>query len=360
MVAGLAAGKNIKVLLEQIKKYRPGIVSVLSRRDAEILSLECGPQKPRILWGADGIQAVATYSGADTVLNAVTGVAGLMPTIAAIKAGKDIALANKESLVAAGFLVTELAKKHGVEILPVDSEHSAVWQCLRGSRLEEISSIILTASGGPFRKQPRELSHVTVEMALDHPNWNMGKKITIDSATLMNKGLEVIEARWLFKLDYDRIKVVVHPQSIIHSMVEFKDGSVLAQMGFPDMRLPIQYALAYPRRLLNNVHRLDWYSLKELTFEPPDLSRFPLLDLAYRAGRQGGTAPAVMSAANEVAVELYLAGKINFVSIHRVVEEVVARHRVDSQPGLDDIMEADRQARESARVVAGKFDGISS
>ncbi len=356
-VVGLAAGRNIEVLREQIKKYRPLLVSVYSRDDARVLSEEFGREGRRILWGPEGLAAVATCPEAGTVLTAVTGIAGLVPTMAAIRAGKDIALANKETLVAAGPLVTGLAAKHGAKILPVDSEHSAVWQCLRGSRAGEVGSIILTASGGPFRKEPEDLGRVTVSMALDHPNWNMGKKITVDSATLMNKGLEVIEARWLFGLDYDRIKVVVHPQSIIHSMVEFVDGSVVAQLGPPDMRLPIQYALSYPTRLPGNLPRLDWFSLKELTFEPPDTGRFPLLDLAYRAGRRGGTAPAVMNAANEVAVESFLAGRISFLSINRVVEEVLSGHRVVDRPELEDILEADRQARESARQLAEKLTG---
>ncbi|MFZ5634819.1 MAG: 1-deoxy-D-xylulose-5-phosphate reductoisomerase [Bacillota bacterium] len=354
-VAGLVAGHNIKVIREQIIRYRPRLVSVLNRRDAEMLSAEFGRKGIRVLWGPEGMLAVATCPEAHTVLTAVTGTAGLEPTVAAIKAGKDIALANKETLVAAGPLVTELAAKHGVKILPVDSEHSAVWQCLQDSRPEEIGSIILTASGGPFRKEPENLGQVTVEMALAHPNWNMGRKITVDSATLMNKGLEVIEARWLFGLDYDRIKVVVHPQSIIHSMVEFVDGSVLAQLGLPDMRLPIQYALTYPGRLPNQMQRLDFFSLRELTFEPPDAGRFPLLSLAYQAGRRGGTAPAVMNAANEVAVEFFLAGKINFMHIYRIVEDVVSGRHIVDRPDLDDILEADREARQKARQLANKL-----
>ncbi|MCL6612173.1 MAG: 1-deoxy-D-xylulose-5-phosphate reductoisomerase [Peptococcaceae bacterium] len=357
-VVGLAAGRNIKVLREQIKKYRPRVVSVSSRDDARLLAEEFGREGCRVLWGDEGLLAAATCPGAHTVLTALTGTAGLMPTLAAIKAGRDIALANKETLVAAGSLVTGLAEKHGVKILPVDSEHSAIWQCLQGSKPGEVEGIILTASGGPFRKQPEDLSLVTVSMALDHPNWNMGKKITVDSATLMNKGLEVIEARWLFGLDYGRIKVVIHPQSIIHSMVEFVDGSVVAQLGLPDMRLPIQYALGYPRRLPGRLPRLDWNSARELTFDPPDTARFPLLETAYRAGRLGGTAPAVMNAANEVAVEFFLAGRIGFMSIHRVVEEVLGRHRVSGRPDLEDILEADREARQLARRLAEKLNNF--
>lgn len=356
-IVGLAAGKNIEVLKEQIKKYRPRIVSVSDDCDAATLYDEFGPKGPQILWGEEGMRAVAACSGADTVLTAVTGTAGLVPTVEAIRAGKNIALANKETLVAAGALVTSLASGHNVQILPVDSEHSAIWQCLRGSGPGEVNRIILTASGGPFRKQPRDLANVTVAMTLSHPNWNMGKKITVDSATLMNKGLEVIEARWLFGLDYDRIGVVVHPQSIVHSMVEYTDGSVLAQMGIPDMRLPIQYALTYPRRHFSNMPRLDWLGMMELTFEPPDTDRFPMLDLAYRAGRRGGTLPAVMNAANEVAVDLFLEGKTAFASIHPIVEEVVGRHSVIENPGLDDILECDREARNLARGLAANAKG---
>jgi len=350
-VAGLSAGRNLEVLRQQIEKYRPRVVSVALEADALALSRDLGPEGPEVYWGSQGLEAVATCPGAAVVLTALTGTAGLLPTVAAIRAGRDIALANKETLVAAGSLVTELARRHGVKILPVDSEHSAVWQCLRGSSPEEVGSLILTASGGPFRREPRDLGLVTVEMALAHPNWNMGRKITVDSATLMNKGLEVIEARWLFNLDYDRIRVVVHPQSIIHSMVEFVDGSVLAQLGLPDMRLPIQYALTHPCRLPNQLPRLNWFSLQDLSFEPPDSGRFPLLDLAYRAGRRGGTAPAVMNAANEVAVEFFLAGRIKFTDIHRVVEAVLGGHSVNDQPDLDKILEADREAREMARLL---------
>lgn len=351
-VVGLAAGRNLELLKEQIKKYRPLVVSVLDSGDARDLTEEAGGKGPDILCGLDGMKAVATLSEADTVLTAITGTAGLLPTVEAIKSGKNIALANKETLVAGGAMVTGLASKHNVKILPVDSEHSAVWQCMQGSRPEEVDSIILTASGGPFRKEPPDLANVTVEMALAHPNWSMGRKITVDSATLMNKGLEVIEARWLFNLDYDRIRVAVHPQSIIHSLVEFRDGSVLAQMGIPDMKLPIQYAFTYPERLPGNVPRLDLFSLHDLTFEHPDLQRFPLLDLAYRVGKLGGTLPAVMNAANEVAVESFLSGKINFISIYRVVEKVVSGHEVTTSPDLDEILEADRSAREEAGRLA--------
>jgi 1-deoxy-D-xylulose-5-phosphate reductoisomerase len=352
-IVGLAAGKNIALLKEQIKRYRPGVVAVQEEGDALDLARELAGQGIEVLWGPDGLEAVATDPGAAVVITAVTGTAGLLPTVKAIGAGKDIALANKETLVAGGSLVTGLAADKGVSILPVDSEHSAIWQCLRGSRPGEVESIILTASGGPFRKEPRDLESVTVSMALAHPNWSMGRKITVDSATLMNKGLEVIEARWLFDLDYDKIRVAVHPQSIIHSMVEFRDGSVMAQLGLPDMKLPIQYALTYPRRLSGTVPRLNPVEMGPLTFEAPDMDRFPLLELAYRAGRRGGTLPAALNAANEVAVELFLAGRIKFTSIYRVVEEVVSRHDVTDRPDLEAILEADRRARQMAAEAAG-------
>lgn len=345
-VVGLAAGHNLRILREQIKKYRPKLVSVVSKEDAQKLSEQMSGCGVEFLCGEEGISAVAACVDADTVLTAVTGTAGLLPTVKAIKAGKNIALANKETLVAAGSIVTSLAKEYRVSILPVDSEHSAIWQCLQGAQQKEVDNIILTASGGPFRKEPGALSQVTVEMTLNHPNWNMGRKITVDSATLMNKGLEVIEARWLFNFDYDRIKVVVHPQSIIHSMVEFIDGSVLAQLGQPDMRTPIQYALGYPVRLHNNFPRLDWSGIKELTFEPPDTKRFPLLNIAFEAGRRGGTLPAVMNAANEVAVESFLAGKTCFNSIQKLIEKVMSDHSIIEKPDLTDIIEADKEARE--------------
>ncbi|WP_104371258.1 1-deoxy-D-xylulose-5-phosphate reductoisomerase [Desulfocucumis palustris] len=376
-VTALAAGKNWRLLSEQAARFRPELVSVAAEKDARLLedSLPEG-YKPEIHWGEEGLMAVAACAGAGVVLTAVTGTAGLLPTVAAIKAGKDIALANKETLVAAGEPVTKLAFDKGVNILPVDSEHSAIWQCLSGripvslarratgqsggdaggltgicSR--EVGNIILTASGGPFRREPEDLSGVTVEMALAHPNWQMGKKITIDSATLMNKGLEVIEAHWLFGVEYSRIRVLVHPQSIIHSMVEFVDGSVLAQLGLPDMRLPIQYALGYPERLSNDLPRINWFDLRALTFQAPDYSRFPLLRLAFQAGEAGGTMPAALNAANEVAVEAFLNRKINFSSIYGIVSRVVENHRLISGPDLEEILAADLESRREARKYAG-------
>jgi len=377
-VVALSAGRNWQLLAGQIERFRPRLVAMAGEEDARLLAESlAGEYKPEICWGVDGLATVATCSGAQVVLTAVTGIAGLLPTVAAIKAGKHIALANKETLVAAGALVTKLAFERGVNILPVDSEHSAIWQCLAGGSFAarsqlpgdainqdrvapcagmcaaEVENIILTASGGPFRREPEDLGAVTVDMALAHPNWQMGKKITIDSATLMNKGLEVIEARWLFGVDYTKIKVLVHSQSIIHSMVEFVDGSVLAQLGLPDMRLPIQYALGYPERLANDLPRLNWTELKALTFEPPDEARFPLLGLAFQAGRTGGTMPAVLNAANEVAVESFLDGKIKFTSIQTVVARVLERHTTMPEPDLEEILMADGNSRrEAAGVIA--------
>jgi 1-deoxy-D-xylulose-5-phosphate reductoisomerase len=375
-VVALSAGTNWRLLAGQIERFRPGLVSLDREGDASLLAESLsGQYKPEILWGEKGLSEVATCSGSQVVLTAVTGTAGLLPTVAAIKAGKDIALANKETLVAAGALITKLACERNVNILPVDSEHSAIWQCLvigqsavtrsvpedsagksggepnTGMGVADVGKIILTASGGPFRREPESLDAVTVDMALSHPNWQMGKKITIDSATLMNKGLEVIEARWLFGVDYKKIKVLVHPQSIIHSMVEFVDGSVLAQLGLPDMRLPIQYALGYPERLVNDQPRLNWTALKALTFESPNIDRFPLLGLAYQAGRAGGTAPAVLNAANEVAVEAFLGGRIKFTSIYKVVARVVESHNPLQEPSLEEILSADGNSRRKAAVI---------
>jgi 1-deoxy-D-xylulose-5-phosphate reductoisomerase len=308
---GLGAGRNWRLLAEQIKEFRPSAAALAEERELLELKDSLDPsQCPDLAWGRKGMEDLAGLPEADLVVVAITGAAGIYPTLAAINAGKDVALANKETLVAAGQLVMSLARQKNILILPVDSEHSAVWQCLNGRKPDLIEKIILTASGGPFRQLTKEqLESVTVDMALHHPNWVMGSKITIDSATLMNKGLEVIEAKWLFGVNYSHIEVIVHPQSIIHSAVEFRDGSVIAQMGVPDMRLPIQYALTYPNRLSGPVPRLKWADLKGLTFEEPDLVKLPALGLAYEAGKAGGTMPAVLNAANEVAVELFLRGR---------------------------------------------------
>ncbi|RKO66314.1 1-deoxy-D-xylulose-5-phosphate reductoisomerase [Desulfofundulus salinus] len=349
-VAGLAAGSNWPLMVEQIREFRPRVVALAREEEARELERHLPPgDLPELFWGSEGLETVATSIDSGVVLNALTGTVGLGPTVAALKKGLDIALANKETLVAAGEPVMKLAREKGASILPVDSEHSAIWQCLAGQPQNRVGKIILTASGGPFRKEPADLSRVTVDEALAHPNWRMGKKITIDSATLMNKGLEVLEAHWLFAVDYDQIEVVVHPQSIIHSMVEFVDGSVMAQLGLPDMRLPIQYALSYPDRWPNELPRVDWLALGELTFEPPDTNRFPCLALAYAAGRTGGTMPAVLNAANEIAVEAFLAGEIGFTAIPQLVAGVMEEHEVIPEPTLEEILAADQWARRTAR-----------
>lgn len=352
----LAAGKNKELLLEQVKKYMPQLVSLNNEEDARWLRGKlAGHRGIEIYYGREGLQTIATCPEADTVLTAISGANGLEPTIAAIKAGKNIALANKETLVAAGELVMKMARYHGANIVPVDSEHSAIWQCLNGEKKEDINRIILTASGGPFRKFRRqEMKDITLSMALDHPNWQMGPKITIDSATLMNKGLEVIEARWLFDIIYDKISVVIHPQSIIHSMVEFNDGSVMAQMGMPDMQLPIQYALLYPHRPEGGVPKLQW-PVGDLTFEEPDLNKFTCLALAYEAGRVGGTMPAVMNAANEIAVEAFLNNKINFTEIPKIVMKVMEYHNPVNYNTLEEILTVDSWARKKAKEILVKI-----
>jgi len=350
-VVGLAAGRNRQDFLEQCICFKPAVVSLEQEDDARWLNEQLARHGlfPEVHFGLGGLVTVATCSEASVVLTALSGAIGLVPTCAAIRAGKQIALANKETLVTAGDYVTRLAKEYSVQLLPVDSEHSAVWQCLHGEIPNTVRRIILTASGGPFRQLDRDaLARVTPEMALKHPNWSMGQKITIDSATLMNKGLEVIEAKWLFNLGFDEIDVVIHPQSIIHSMVEYGDGSILAHLGIPDMRIPIQYALSYPERWNNDLPRLDFTALKGLTFEEVDHQRFPSLSLAYQAGRQGGTAPAVLNAANEVAVHAFLAGQIKFLDIPAVVEQTLNTHQAGTPSGLEEILEADNWARRTA------------
>lgn len=348
-VIGLAAGHNWRLLADQVREFRPEAAVLAGPDELLKLSGELGAACPELACGRKGAENLARMVAVDLVFVAVTGAAGVYPTVAAVEAGKDVALANKETLVAAGEIVMKLAAEKGVRLLPVDSEHSAVWQCLCGEVASSVAKVILTASGGPFRDMEREkLGAVTPGMALAHPNWQMGEKITIDSATLMNKGLEVIEARWLFGVDYDQIEVVVHPQSIIHSAVEFCDGSIIAQMGLPDMRLPIQYALTYPERRKSALPRLCLSDLAGLTFQKPDTSRFPALELAYGAGRAGGTMPAVLNAANEVAVGAFLQRRIGFQDITGIVAAVMERHQVITRPALEEIMEADRQAREEA------------
>lgn len=352
-VVGLGAGKNWRLMTDQIKEFRPSAAVLADESGLENLRRELSPALwPELAHGRAGMEALAGMPEADLVVVAVTGAAGIYPTIAAIRAGKDVALANKETLVAAGHLVMKLAALNNTAILPVDSEHSAIWQCLSGHSSKTIKKVILTASGGPFRHlSGGEMETVTVDMALRHPNWEMGSKITIDSATLMNKGLEVIEAKWLFGLSYSQVEVVVHPQSIIHSAVEFLDGSVIAQMGLPDMRLPIQYALTYPRRLPGSVPRLRLTDLQGLTFEEPDTGKFPCLRMAFEAGRAGGTMPAVLNAANEVAVDSFLKELLRFKDIPVVVAGVMEIHKKVSNPELGEIMEADRWARETGRKI---------
>ncbi|MGC7879884.1 1-deoxy-D-xylulose-5-phosphate reductoisomerase, partial [Desulforudis sp. 1190] len=331
------------------------VVAVKDAGDAERIKGEL-PPGTEVFWGSDGLNAVAAVSEADFVVAALTGTVGLVPVMRAIEAGKHIALANKETLVAAGELVTEAVKRKGVRLLPVDSEHSAVWQCIEG-REDQVTAVILTASGGPFRGTGLDrLSGVTPAEALRHPTWQMGAKITIDSATLMNKGLEVIEARWLFGVGYDNIEVVIHPQSIVHGMVELRDGTVIACLSQTDMRLPIQYALTYPERKPSVVNRLNFSELGQLTFEAPDTRRFPCLGLAYDAGRTGGTMPCVMNAANEVAVEAFLGGNLGFLRIPEVVTRVMEAHAAVSAPSLEEILEADRWARARASLIVTEVE----
>lgn len=346
-VVALAAGSNIKLLQKQIERFRPKIVAIANEENVNELH-DSLPQKIKteIVAGKSGLKEVASFADSDIVISAIAGAAGLIPTLAAIDAKKDIALANKETMVMAGDIVTKKARKNGVKILPVDSEHSAIFQCLQGQKHENISKIILTASGGPFfNYKTNDLKKVTLDQALKHPNWKMGKKITIDSASMMNKGLEVIEARWLFDLDIDKIKILVHPQSIVHSMVEFVDGCVLAQLGIPDMRTPIAYALTYPVRIKNDLPLLDLVAARNLEFYKPDLKKFPCLELAYEAGICGGTMPAVLNAANEIAVEAFLSRKIKFVDLPGIIDKVLSMHQCVKKPSLNGILQADEWAR---------------
>lgn len=348
-VTALAAYHNDKLLEEQIEYFKPEIAVLVDREAADRLTRRY-LGSTLILTGEEGLLTIANHPAVNTVLTSLVGFAGLKPTLAAIAAGKNIALANKETLVAAGELVTNLAKEKGVKILPVDSEHSAIFQCLQGESKANINRIILTASGGPFRGLAREqLEKVTVEDCLRHPNWSMGQKITIDSATLANKGLEVIEARFLFDVEYSQIDVVVHPQSIIHSMVEFHDGSVMAQLGKADMRVPIQYAFTYPGRVVANYPKLDFKTLSALTFCEPDVTTFPALALAFDVGRKGGTMPCVFNAANEEAVYSFLRGEIRFLDIFMVIKSVVDSHKIMIKPTLEDIYNTDLWARNQAK-----------
>jgi 1-deoxy-D-xylulose-5-phosphate reductoisomerase len=348
---GLAAGGNSELLLEQTRKHKPAVVSISDPAKAKQLQATLGAST-QVFCGNEGLLKLATLPEADIVLIAIVGTAGLQPALAAIRAGKDIAVASKEILVMAGEIVMNEARKHGVRVLAVDSEHSAIFQCLDGKPTSSVRKLILTASGGPFRSKtdwPKEkFSEITVERALKHPSWVMGRKITIDSATLFNKGLEMIEARWLFDIEMARVGVVVHPQSIVHSMVEFVDGSLIAQLSTPDMCLPIQYALTYPERAASDRVQTNFPKLGTLTFEEPDVERFPALDLARRAGEVGGTLPAVLNAANEIAVEAFVNRKINFPQITETVRRTMAAHQTVSQPTLEQILESDAWARREA------------
>ncbi|CAM3442029.1 MULTISPECIES: 1-deoxy-D-xylulose-5-phosphate reductoisomerase [Saccharibacillus] len=347
-IEALAAGSNTQLLLEQIRQFKPSKVSVATREAAQALKLQV-PAGTKVYFGEEGLVEIAAGTDADTVVTAVTGSMGLPATLAAIDEGKTIALANKETLVTAGHLVMRRAAEKGVSILPVDSEHSAIFQCLNGEPRERLLGITLTASGGSFRHLSREeLAGVTVEDALKHPNWSMGAKITIDSATMVNKGLEVIEAHWLFGLGYDEIGVLLHPESIIHSFVEFEDTSLIAQLGNPDMRVPIQYALTYPDRIPLRTKRLSLAEVGRLNFREMDFGRFPCLRMAYECGRMGGTAPTVFNAANEVAVARFLRREISFLQIEEILENVSARHVASADPDLETIREADEWARRIA------------
>lgn len=355
-VSALGAGGNVEVLAEQIRKFEPKVVAVKDEASAaklDQLLQSNGARRPEILTGEAGLVAVATDKVSEILVSATVGAVGFIPTLRAIECGKRIALANKETLVMAGELMTQAARQHGAEILPVDSEHNAIHQCLRGAAVKEVKRLILTASGGPFRTKTKdEIENATIEDALNHPNWKMGAKISIDSATLMNKGLEVIEAHWFFGFPADEISVIVHPQSVIHSMVEMVDGSVIAQLGVTDMKHAIQYALTYPERKENCLESLDFARFNNLTFEEPDTDRFPCLGLAYRALRSGGTLPAVLNAANEISVQAFLDGRIKLSEVAAINEEVMNAHDVVAADSFEGILAADSWARlnASARV----------
>ena len=346
-IVALSAGSNIELLEQQAREFSPEVVSVAEKKDAEKLRKRLEGTGVKVLWGMDGLIEAAQHPSADTVVTAVVGMMGLRPTVAAINAGKDIALANKETLVTAGHIIMPLAKEKNVRILPVDSEHSAILQCLTGEDQREVSRIIITASGGPFRGRTREqMKDVSLEDALKHPNWSMGRKITIDSATMVNKGLEVIEAKWLFGLDAEDIKVIVQPQSVIHSMVEFVDGGIMAQLGTPDMRLPIQYAIYYPHRRPLPGERLDFGALKQITFEEPDFENFRGLALAFEALKTGGSMTTVYNAANELAVSRFLNREIGFLDITAMIEDSMKAHKVIENPDIEQILRTERETYE--------------
>lgn len=343
-VLGLAAGRNIMKLEEQIREFHPVLAAVWDEQAAKDLEVRIRDTDTRVVSGMDGLLELSAMEGPEILVTAIVGMLGIRPTMEAIRAGKDIALANKETLVTAGHLIMAMAKEYGVRILPVDSEHSAVFQALNGESRKEIHKLLITASGGPFRgKKRKDLERITVADTLKHPNWVMGQKITVDSATLVNKGLEVMEARWLFDVDLDHIQVVVQPQSVIHSMVEFKDGAVMAQLGTPDMRLPIQYALYYPERRYLEGERLDFAALKEITFEEPDMETFLGLPMAISAAKEGGSMPTVFNAANELAVKKFLHQEINFLDIYDIIGQSMERHKKTEHPDLEEILAAEQE-----------------
>ena len=352
-IIGLTAKSNIELLKRQISEFKPEAVAVMDKEKADLLEEDA---EISVYSGIDGIIKIATLSEADTVVNSLVGSIGVKPTIEAIKNRKNIALANKETLVAAGSIVMEEARKNNVNLMPIDSEHSAIFQCLNNSNINDINKIIITASGGPFKNYTKEqLRNAAVESALKHPTWNMGDKITIDSATLMNKGFEAIEAHWLYGIGYKNIEVVIHPQSIIHSLVEFKDNSTLAQLSLPDMKIPIQYALSYPKRLPLKAKKLNLAEIKKLDFEKPNLELFPCLKYAYDAGGIGGTMPAALNAANEVAVQSFLSKKIKFNEIPMIIKKIMDSHNPIKSPKLSEIIEIDRKIKEDAKeIVDGK------
>ena len=354
-VIGLSAYKNSKLLVEQVKKYEPEFVSIVDAEAAHRLEQELGTFDVKILKGREGLLELSSYGNVDLMLNALVGSSGMEPTINAIRSKVDVALSNKESLVMAGSIITNLADKTDVKIYPVDSEHSAIWQCLVGEDTKEINKIILTGSGGPFRELPIEkFNTITLDQALNHPNWEMGKKITIDSATMMNKGLEVIEAQWLFDMPTEKIKIVIHPQSIIHSMVEFKDKSIKAQLGLPDMKIPIQYALTYPSHCETDWDELDLTEIQSLTFEKPDFIKFPCMRLAFDVLNTGGTAPAVLNVANEQAVYRFLNQEINFNEIPSIIEMACEKHDFVSEPSLDDILNIEKWSTDFVKSYHSK------
>lgn len=346
-VVALAAGNNVELLEKQVRQFRPRLACVSKEDKAKELSLRIKDTDTKVLCGMEGLLEIATMPESEILVTAIMGMIGIRPTIAAIGAGKDIALANKETLVTAGHIIMPLAKEKNVSILPVDSEHSAIFQCLQGEKREQVSKLIITASGGPFRgRRKEELKNIQVEDALKHPNWVMGRKITIDSSTLVNKGLEVIEAKWLFGMELENIQVVVHPQSVIHSMVEFKDGAIIAQLGTPDMKLPIQYALYYPDRKFLAGDRLDFAKLKTMTFEAPDMENFRGLALAIEASKTGGSMPTVFNAANELAVAKFLDKKIKYLEIIDIIEDAMKGHKVIQNPKVEEILGVEQQVYE--------------